>query len=143
MRRREFLTGFTAAVWPLVGSALPALGQTPNRVYRLGHLANSADSEGFTRQTTLPELARLGFVEGRNLVFDARDGEPDVLPDLMRELLATRPDAVVAVGPGWRPLRGRTFIRGRSPQPSQPAFRRPSSMWACSCGRNQGGRSRT
>jgi hypothetical protein len=43
-------------------------------MYRLGHLANAADSEAFTRQITLPELARLGFVEGRNLVFDARVG---------------------------------------------------------------------
>ena len=47
----------------------------------------------------LPELARLGFVEGRNLVFDARVGEPDALPGLMRELLAARPDAIVAIGP--------------------------------------------
>jgi putative ABC transport system substrate-binding protein len=47
----------------------------------------------------LPELARLGFVEGRNLVFDARIGELDALPDLMRELLAARPDAIVAIGP--------------------------------------------
>src|SRR5262249_10501786 len=57
------------------------------------------DSEAFTRQTTLPELARLGFVEGRNLVFDARVGEPDLMPALMRELLAGHPDAVIALGP--------------------------------------------
>jgi len=101
MRRRDFLAGFgsTAAASPLVAGAMPALAQTPNRVYRLGHLANAADSETFTRQITLPELARLGFVEGRNLVFDGRVGEPDTLPGLMRELLAGQPDVVVAVGP--------------------------------------------
>ena len=101
MRRRDFLAGFgsTAAASPLVAGAMPALAQTPNRVYRLGHLANAADSETFTRQITLPELARLGFVEGRNLVFNARVGEPDALPGLMRELLAGQPDVVVAVGP--------------------------------------------
>jgi len=101
MRRRDFLAGFgsTAAASPLVAGAMPALAQTPNRVYRLGHLANAADSETFTRQITLPELARLGFVEGRNLVFDGRVGEPDALPGLMRELLAGQPDVVVAVGP--------------------------------------------
>ena len=82
----------------LVANAMPALAQTPNRVFRLGHLANSAPSEASARQVTLPELAKLGFVEGRNLVFDPRLGESDALPGLMRELLAARPDAVIAVG---------------------------------------------
>jgi putative ABC transport system substrate-binding protein len=100
MRRRDFLSGFgsTAAAWLLVAGAMPALAQTPNRIYRLGHLANSALSEASARQITLPELARLGFAEGRNLAFDARLGESDALPGLMRELLAARPDAVIAVG---------------------------------------------
>ena len=63
--RRGFLglIGGVAA-WPLVESARPSLAQTPNRVYRLAHLANSAPSEVSARQVTLPELARLGFVEG-------------------------------------------------------------------------------
>jgi putative tryptophan/tyrosine transport system substrate-binding protein len=99
MWRRKFIAGLAGTV----AFSLTARAQTPNRIYRLGHLANSADSEAFTRQTTLPELARLGFVEGRNLVFDARVGEPDLLPALMRELLVGQPDAVVAVGPALRP----------------------------------------
>jgi ABC-type uncharacterized transport system substrate-binding protein len=99
MRRRGFIAGLASTVaFPLAASA-----QTPNRIYRLGHLANSSDSEAFTRQITLPELAKLGFVEGRNLVFDARIGEPGALPGLMRELLAGRPDAIVAVGPAIPP----------------------------------------
>jgi putative ABC transport system substrate-binding protein len=99
MRRRKFIAGLAGTVaFPLAARA-----QTPNRIYRLGHLANSADSEAFTRQVTLPELARLGFVEGRNLVFDGRVGELDALPSLMRELLAGQPDAVVAVGPAIAP----------------------------------------
>ena len=99
MWRRKFIAGLAGTVvFPLAARA-----QTPNRIYRLGHLANSADSEAFTRQITLPELARLGFVEGRNLVLDARVGEPDALPGLMRELLAGQPDAVVAVGPAIGP----------------------------------------
>lgn len=101
MKRREFLSGLgatAASSLPAVG-ALPARAQTPNRIYRLGHLANAADSEAFTRKITLPELARLGFVEGRNLVFDGRVGQPDALPGLMGELLAAKPDAVIAVGP--------------------------------------------
>lgn len=101
MKRRDFLSGLggTSASWLMSAGATPARAQTPNRIYRLGHLANAADSETFTRQITLPELARLGFVEGRNLVFDGRVGQPDALPRLMGELLAAKPDAIVAVGP--------------------------------------------
>ena len=101
MKRRELLWGLggTAATWPLVTGTRPVRAQAPGRVYRLGHIGNAADNEAVTRQTTLPELATLGFVEGRNLVFDGRVGAPDVMPSLMRELLADRPDAVIAVGP--------------------------------------------
>ena len=99
MRRRNFIAGLAGTVaFPFAARA-----QTPNRIYRLAHLATSPDSEAFTRQIMLPELARLGFVEGRNLVFDGRVGEPDLLPALMRELLAGRPDAVVAIGPALGP----------------------------------------
>ena len=89
MRRRDFIQLMAgSAALPLIAGAMPALAQTPNRVYRLGHLGNAAPSEASARQITLPELARLGYVEGRNLVFDARIGESDALPGLMRELLA-------------------------------------------------------
>jgi putative tryptophan/tyrosine transport system substrate-binding protein len=100
MKRRAFISGLgITAACQLLGGAYPARAQTPNRIYRLGHLAIAADSEAFTRQISLPELARLGFVEGRNLVFDGRVGQPDALAGLMGELLAARPDAIVAVGP--------------------------------------------
>jgi len=42
------------------------------KVYRLGELAPSASSFEFTRSVTLPELANLGFIEGRNLVVAER-----------------------------------------------------------------------
>ena len=99
MLRRKFIAGLAGTVaFPFTARA-----QTPNRIYRLAHISNSADSETFTRQITLPELAKLGFVEGRNLVFDGRVGELDALPGLMGELLAGQPDAVVAVGPAIGP----------------------------------------
>ena len=99
MRRREFMTGLgAAATWPLAAGVSRARAQTPNRVYRLGHLGFAGPSEAMSRQIILPELARLGFVEGGNLVFDARSGEADAQPALMRELLAARPDAVIAIG---------------------------------------------
>lgn len=100
MRRRQFLgSAGGAAAWQLVAGALPARAQKPNRIYRLGHLGNSPLGESLTRDITLPELAKLGFVEGRNLVFDARVSEPGATPGIVRELLATQPDAIVAIGP--------------------------------------------
>ena len=100
MRRREFLSGVvSAAAWHLIPSATSALAQSQNRIYRLGHLGNSMVSEADSRLTIVPELAKAGFVEGRNLVFEGRIGNPDAMPGLMRELLATQPDAIVAIGP--------------------------------------------
>ena len=99
--KRRALVGVIqgAAAWLLIVSAIPAQAQTPGRVYRLGHISNSAISDANTRKIILPELAKLGFVEGRNLVFDGRVGELDSQTSLMRELLATKPDVVIAVGP--------------------------------------------
>jgi hypothetical protein len=50
----------------------------------------------------LPELARRGFVEGRNLVVLPRWGSNEDLDQLARlaqELAAARPDVILAVGP--------------------------------------------
>jgi putative ABC transport system substrate-binding protein len=46
---------------------------------------------------TLPELARLGFIEGRNLLLDVRAGSPVEVPRLARELVALKPDVIMAV----------------------------------------------
>jgi len=45
-----------------------------------------------------PELAQLGFVEGRNLYFSARFGSANSLPSLARELVAEKLDAIIAIG---------------------------------------------
>jgi putative tryptophan/tyrosine transport system substrate-binding protein len=101
MKRRTLfgrLAG-AAATSLLLAATLPALAQTPGRVYRLGHLANTLTGETLTREIALPELAKLGFVEGRNLVFTSLVGEPAALPGLMLELLTAKADAVIAIGP--------------------------------------------
>jgi putative ABC transport system substrate-binding protein len=100
MKRRAFI-GLVggAAPWLLAVSAMPVQAQTPGRIYRLGHISNSAKSDATSRKIILPELAKLGFVEGRNLVFDGRVGELDAQTSLMRELLPTQPDVIIAIGP--------------------------------------------
>lgn len=100
MRRRAFISLVgCAAAWQLFVNAMPVHGQTPGRTYRLGHVANSPVSEANSRKIILPELAKLGFVEGRNLVFDGRTGPLDAQTGLARELLAGQPDVIVAIGP--------------------------------------------
>ena len=80
----------------------PALAQTPERVRRVGLLTPNQFGERNFRQLNLPELARLGSVEGHNLgvqVFSA-DDVYERLPALAVELVATTPDVIIAVGPG-------------------------------------------
>ena len=94
MKRRAFIA--------LVGGALAcppmARGQSPDRVFRLGHIAQTLDSERLTRDFSLPELAKLGFVEGRNLELFWRNGSVDNLPKLALALLNDKPDVIVAIG---------------------------------------------
>jgi putative tryptophan/tyrosine transport system substrate-binding protein len=83
------------AFFLLIMLAMPAAPQAAGeKVYRLGVLAPSTASLDLTRSFTLPELAKLGFSEGRNLVVDARVGGATVMPALARELLLAQPDAV-------------------------------------------------
>ncbi|MGA8758514.1 MAG: ABC transporter substrate-binding protein [Stellaceae bacterium] len=76
------------------GSAASAAEQ----IYRLGVLSPSAGAIDRIRATMLPELATLGFSEGRNLALETRVGPTGQLPALARGLAAVRPQAVVAVG---------------------------------------------
>jgi putative ABC transport system substrate-binding protein len=79
----------------------PALAQNSGKVWRLGVLTlpTSTSSPVFQtfRSVVFPELAKQGYVEGGNLVVEVRVGAPDQLPELARELVATRPDVVIAV----------------------------------------------
>src|SRR5215203_2506163 len=89
MRRREVVAGLIGAVaWPREMVAQPA-----QRTYRLGVLSPGVSSY----ETLRGQLGKLGFIEGRNLVVDVRVGAPDELPRMARELVATKPDVVVAV----------------------------------------------
>ena len=79
MRRREILTGVAA------GLLMPGLtrAQTGGRMYRIGHLdaAPRADVDRLLAPF-YPELAKLGFVEGREFTLDRRsaDGQLARLP---------------------------------------------------------------
>jgi ABC-type uncharacterized transport system substrate-binding protein len=93
MDRRQFLLALPG------GALLPALAsaQEPGRLYRIAFITPSAATIEFFRKFQLPELARFGFVEGRNLTVTTHVGAPARMTELAREAIATNPDVVVAV----------------------------------------------
>jgi putative ABC transport system substrate-binding protein len=77
----------------------PAFAQSPERVYRLGYLSPGfADNAFRAIQSVAAELAHFGFVEGKNLLIDARyaEGTAGRLPELAREIAHSRPDVIIA-----------------------------------------------
>lgn len=92
MRRR---TAVWTAMMALLGASA-GLAQEPGKVYRLAGLGTNARFIEWTRAITLPELAKQGFVEGRNLALDMRIGSNEELPGLARELIALKPHVILA-----------------------------------------------
>lgn len=102
MRRRQGLLGAVA------GSALALLPQHPaaqqaqsaRRVYRVGVLGpDASDGEGLVWDAFVDELAKRGYVAGRNLVLEMRLGQgdrPEQLDKLAAELAALKPDLIYA-----------------------------------------------
>jgi putative tryptophan/tyrosine transport system substrate-binding protein len=97
MRRRDLL--LTALVVPLLPT--PTRAQVQEKVWRVSVLTPNRFGASTIRQFTLPELARLGFEEGRNLAYEvfSADEQNERLPALAAELVATKPDVIIAVGP--------------------------------------------
>ena len=91
------LTAVTlAALFVLDLATMSARAQESGKTYRIGML-NTDYSRG-TDHPVLLELARRGFVEGRNLVVEQRVGPVERLPDLARGLAEMHPDLIFAIG---------------------------------------------
>jgi putative ABC transport system substrate-binding protein len=97
MRRREFIAflGSATATWPLAARA-----QRPAGMRRVGVLINlSEDDLEAQRLLTAfrEELARLGWVDGRNLRIDYRWASGDIarIRTLAKELVQLSPDIMV------------------------------------------------
>src|SRR6266567_8405038 len=97
MRRWEFIILFSMLAATLVAPP-QAWPQEAGRTYRLGVLLLTARSMEQTREMTLAQLAKHGFIEGRNLIVDSRIGGPEQLPGFARELVGGKPEAILAVG---------------------------------------------
>jgi putative ABC transport system substrate-binding protein len=95
MRRREFITflGGAAAAWPLAARAQKS---SP----RIGWLVYGGATLGPIDQSLKDALAQAGLVDGRNIeiVFRYANGISDRLAELAAELVAQKPDLLVAIG---------------------------------------------
>lgn len=97
MNRRDLV--LTALAVPFAVMHTPARSQ--EKVRRVSVLTPNRAGESTIRLITLPELARLGFEEGRNITYEvfSADEQYERLPSLAAELVAKSPDVIIAVGP--------------------------------------------
>ena len=105
MRRREFIALLGgAAAWPVIARA-----QESGRVYRIGLLRVGQPPPSFI-EPLRRALSELGYVEGRNLVFDFGIAERvDQLPGLVADLIRRKADVILASGtPAVLPARNAT-----------------------------------
>ena len=95
MRRRDLITlvGGAVAVWPLAVRA-----QQPGKVARIGYLAANLAALPSQPEAFRQGLREFGWIEGRNIAIEYRDaqGKPERLPALAAELVALKPDVIVA-----------------------------------------------
>ena len=94
MQRRKFITLLGgAAAWPISAHA-----QQQSRLWRIGYLSPGTVAFGGPQEAFRLKLRELGYLEGHNLILDMRGSEGDFarLPALAAELVALRPDVIVA-----------------------------------------------
>src|ERR1700681_4066438 len=95
MQRREFISvvGGAVAAWPLAARAQKS---SP----RIGWLVFGDAKLGPIDQSLKDALAQAGLLDGRNveIVFRYANGMPDRLPELAAELVAQKPNLLLAVG---------------------------------------------
>lgn len=107
MRRRFLLLGLVLLAAPLVMEAQPA-----GKVYRIGFLYPGAQSFGAARLAQVQQgLRDLGYVEGKNTVFEVRwaEGDPERLAQYAAELARLKVDVIVtAAAPGARAAKNAT-----------------------------------
>jgi putative ABC transport system substrate-binding protein len=102
MDRRAFIGSLAGG---FLAGPLASEAQQAEKVYRVGYLASSFSSGagGVLMASFGQGMRELGYVEGRNLVLEARfaEGKLERLPSLAQELIRLNPDVLfVATTPG-------------------------------------------
>ena len=86
----------------LLAATALAWAQPPAKVYRIGVILTSVTTSKWRAlpnwQAFQDGLRQLGYVEGQNLVFESRsaEGKLDRLPGVAAELVALKPDVIIA-----------------------------------------------
>jgi putative ABC transport system substrate-binding protein len=98
VRRRQFISVVSAMAlpiaWPLVARA------QQSAMPRIGYIWSGAPGTDVSNAGLRQGLTDRGYVIGRNLVLDERyaEGNPELIPALIAELLALNIDVLVTVG---------------------------------------------
>jgi putative ABC transport system substrate-binding protein len=97
MERRTFLAMVSGS---LLAAPLAAEAQQAAKVARIGYLSPNLATSPHLREAFRQGLRDLGYVEGRNVVFEYRDAEGKVerLPALAAELVELKVDVIVTEG---------------------------------------------
>ena len=95
VRRRQFLIAAGAFL-----SAPIAESQQAPKIYRIGYLSSASPSSPISFDALRQSLRELGYVEGRNISFEARwtEGNVAAAPALARSLVELKVDLIVANG---------------------------------------------
>ena len=100
MRRKIIGFALGAAIFAL---CLSAHAQQPTKVPRVGYVTSTGNSNdpGPSGQAFRQGLRDLGYVEGKNILVEYRyiEGNPELIPAFIAELLALKVDVLVATSP--------------------------------------------
>jgi putative ABC transport system substrate-binding protein len=98
MKKKITVLTLCAMLFALCSSAM---AQQAGKVYRVGRLGGGLSSSTFSIDALRRELRELGYVEGKNIVFELRSAEekPERLPALADELVRLKVDLIIAGGP--------------------------------------------
>ncbi len=85
----------------LLTGAAPTDAQQAGKVYRVERLSGSLSTSTFSIDAIRRELRELGYVEGKNIVFELRNAgdKSERLPALADELVRLKVDLIIAGGP--------------------------------------------
>ena len=93
LSRRRFLGTVGAG---LLASTAAVEAQQTRRTFRLGILDNERSLDAPRLAAFLSQLERLGWLEGQNLIIDARIGPRDAFPGFADQLVRLNPDLIFA-----------------------------------------------
>jgi putative ABC transport system substrate-binding protein len=86
---------------PLLALPLLAASQPAQKVFRVGHVAAGGRTlDGLPPRPLREKLRELGYIEGQNLLYEARfaEGKVERIPDMLAELIRLKVDVLVAQG---------------------------------------------